>query len=48
MAGIIPDYEYDIFISYGQKDNKGDKWEIDSNNRIVENKNYCYLYSSCL
>jgi len=26
MASIIPDYEYDIFISYRQKDNKGDKW----------------------
>jgi tetratricopeptide (TPR) repeat protein len=26
MASIIPGYEYDIFISYRQKDNKGDKW----------------------
>src|SRR5450759_1275311 len=26
MASIIPDYEYDIFISYRQKDNKGDRW----------------------
>jgi len=26
MSSIIPDYEYDIFISYFQKDNKGDKW----------------------
>jgi TolB-like protein len=26
MSGIIPGYEYDIFISYRQKDNKGDKW----------------------
>ncbi|HUX59610.1 MAG TPA: hypothetical protein VMV77_21750 [Bacteroidales bacterium] len=26
MASILPDYEYDIFISYRQKDNKGDKW----------------------
>ena len=26
MASLIPDYEYDIFISYRQKDNKGDKW----------------------
>jgi hypothetical protein len=23
MASIIPGYEYDIFISYRQKDNKG-------------------------
>jgi TolB-like protein/Tfp pilus assembly protein PilF len=26
MANIIPGYEYDIFISYRQKDNKGDRW----------------------
>lgn len=26
MAGLIAGYEYDIFISYRQKDNKGDKW----------------------
>jgi TolB-like protein len=26
MASLIPAYEYDIFISYRQKDNKGDKW----------------------
>jgi tetratricopeptide (TPR) repeat protein len=26
MASLIPGYEYDIFISYRQKDNKGDRW----------------------
>jgi TolB-like protein/Tfp pilus assembly protein PilF len=26
MASVIPGYEYDIFISYRQKDNKGDRW----------------------
>jgi len=26
MASLIPDYEYDIFISYRQKDNKHDGW----------------------
>jgi tetratricopeptide (TPR) repeat protein len=26
MASIIKDYKYDIFISYRQKDNKGEKW----------------------
>jgi TolB-like protein/Tfp pilus assembly protein PilF len=26
MASLIPGFEYDIFISYRQKDNKGDKW----------------------
>jgi len=26
MSGIIEGFEYDIFISYSQKDNKGDRW----------------------
>ena len=26
MANLLPGYEYDIFISYRQKDNKGDRW----------------------
>ena len=26
MASLIPGYEYDIFISYRQKDNEGDRW----------------------
>ena len=26
MSSIIPGVEYDIFISYRQKDNKGDRW----------------------
>jgi TolB-like protein/Tfp pilus assembly protein PilF len=26
MPSLIPGYEYDIFISYRQKDNKGDRW----------------------
>ena len=26
MPSIIPGYEYDIFISYRQKDNKGERW----------------------
>ncbi len=26
MPSLIPGYEYDIFISYRHKDNKGDKW----------------------
>lgn len=26
MASLVPGYAYDIFISYRQKDNKGDKW----------------------
>jgi hypothetical protein len=26
MASLIPGYEFDIFTSYRQKDNKGDRW----------------------
>lgn len=26
MASIVPKFEYDIFISYRQKDNKGERW----------------------
>ena len=26
MASILSGYEYDIFISYRQKDNKGNRW----------------------
>jgi TolB-like protein len=26
MASVLPGFEYDIFISYRQKDNKGDRW----------------------
>ena len=26
MASLIPGYEYDVFISYRQKDNKYDGW----------------------
>jgi hypothetical protein len=33
MASLIPDFEYDIFISYHQKDNKHDGWVSD----FVEN-----------
>jgi hypothetical protein len=26
MSSLISGFEYDIFISYRQKDNKGDRW----------------------
>ncbi len=26
MPSLVPGYEYDIFICYRQKDNKGDHW----------------------
>lgn len=28
MSNIIQGYEYDIFISYRQKGNKGDRWSV--------------------
>jgi tetratricopeptide (TPR) repeat protein len=34
MASIIPGYEYDIFISYRQKDNKYDGWVTDFINNL--------------
>jgi TolB-like protein len=34
MASIIPGYEYDIFISYRQKDNKHDGWVTDFVNNL--------------
>ena len=41
MASIIPDYEYDIFISYRQKDNKGEKFKRD-----LQNNSSGLLYKS--
>lgn len=29
MSSVLPGYEYDIFISYRQKDNKYDGWITD-------------------
>jgi TolB-like protein len=34
MASIIPDYEYDIFVSYRQKDNKYDGWVTEFVNNL--------------
>jgi tetratricopeptide (TPR) repeat protein len=34
MASIIPGYEYDIFISYRQKDNKYDRWVTEFVNHL--------------
>jgi TolB-like protein len=34
MASLIPDYEYDIFISYRQKDNKHDFWVTEFVNNL--------------
>jgi TolB-like protein/TPR repeat protein len=34
MASIIPDYEYEIFISYRQKDNKHDGWVTEFVNNL--------------
>ena len=34
MASLIPGYEYDIFISYRQKDNKHDGWVTEFVNNL--------------
>jgi hypothetical protein len=34
MASIIPGYEYDIFISYRQKDNKHEGWVTEFVNNL--------------
>ncbi len=34
MPSLIPGYEYDIFISYRQKDNKGERWVTDFVNAL--------------
>ena len=36
MSSIIEGYNYDIFISYRQKDNKGDKWVSEFVNALKE------------
>jgi hypothetical protein len=34
MPSIIEGYNYDIFISYRQKDNKGDRWVSEFEGRL--------------
>ena len=48
MSSIIEGYNYDIFISYRQKDNKGDRWVSEfvdiSKNRTrinIQGRNQC-------
>jgi len=44
MSSIIEGYNYDIFISYRQKDNKGDRWVtefVEALNQYI--KKYIYL-----
>jgi len=36
MSSIIPGYEYDIFISYRQKDNKYDGWVTEFVNHLKD------------
>jgi hypothetical protein len=42
MPSIIPGYEYDIFISYRQKDNKHDGWvtEFVAFNKMAKDDQY--------
>ncbi|MEK6783226.1 MAG: hypothetical protein AABY93_16110 [Bacteroidota bacterium] len=37
MPSLIPGFEYDIFISYRQKDNKGDHWVTELVNALRQN-----------
>jgi len=37
MASLVPGYEYDIFVSYRQKDNKHDGWVIGSYTNVIDN-----------
>ncbi len=51
MPSIIPGYEYDIFISYRQKDNQSDQWVTKTGNQyshVKENsKDADYIFSIC-
>ncbi len=38
MASLIPGFEYDIFISYRQKDNKGDRWVSEFEGDLYDSK----------
>jgi hypothetical protein len=45
MASLIPGYEYDIFISYRQKDNKNDGWVtefVGNLRKEVEKSKMCF------
>jgi len=44
MASIVPGYEYDIFISYRQKDDKGDRWVIELTDLLNSNLPYSNLH----
>jgi len=44
MASLIPGYEYDIFISYRQKDNKGDRWVSEFVDKSLEDKLKCLIF----
>jgi hypothetical protein len=36
MPSIIEGYEYDIFISYRQKDDKGDRWVSEFEDDLIK------------
>jgi hypothetical protein len=51
MASIVPGYEYDtylsavqVFISYRQKDDKGDRWVIELTDLLNSNLPYSNLH----
>ena len=50
MASLLPGYEFDIFISYRQKDNKGERWisEFVESLKTELELMFLLLYGSCL
>jgi hypothetical protein len=44
MASIVPGYEYDIFISYRQKDDECDRWVIELTDLLNSNLPYSNLH----
>ena len=46
MSSIIEGYNYDIFISYRQKDNKGDRW-VSNFVDTLKNRIGCNLQRGC-
>jgi hypothetical protein len=42
MASLIPGYEYDIFISYRQKDNKYDGWVTEFVDNLIGKPEYLF------
>ena len=42
MSSLIQGYEYDIFISYRQKDNKYDSWLTEFEEHLIPGREYAF------